>query len=147
MTRHLSAKAASRMLQGIRMLDPVSEQRKLMARTHLGDIRRLDRDIKAKKALVRKAVNATDTTLTNIYGVGPMVAADERSTNPASPSTRNRSRHLRTVLASTWNRCAVAVSVQPSSRTQVTIHRRPSTVSGAFGCWDLARDTSPPWEM
>ena len=75
MTRHLSAKAASRMLQGIRTLDAVGEQRKLMARTHLGDIRRLDRDIKANKALVRKAVNAADTTLTDIYGVGPMVAA------------------------------------------------------------------------
>ena len=74
-SRHLSAKAASRMLQGIRGLDPVSEQRKLMARTHLGDIRRLDRDIKANKALVRQAVTAADTTLTDIYGVGPMVAA------------------------------------------------------------------------
>jgi transposase len=46
-----------------------------MAHTHLGDIRRLDRDIKANKAMVRKAVNAADTTLTDIYGVGPMVAA------------------------------------------------------------------------
>jgi transposase len=75
MTRHLSAKAASRMLQGIRTLDVVGEQRRLMARIHLGDIRRLDRDIKANKALVRKAVTAADTTLTDIYGVGPMVAA------------------------------------------------------------------------
>jgi transposase len=73
--RQLSAKAASRMLQGIRTLDPVGEQRRTMARTHLADIRRLDRDIKANKALVRKAVNTADTTLTNIYGVGPMVAA------------------------------------------------------------------------
>ena len=73
--KQLSAKAASRMLGGIRGLDPVSEQRKLMARIHLADIRRLDRDIKANKALVRKAVNTADTTLTDIYGVGPMVAA------------------------------------------------------------------------
>jgi transposase len=73
--RQLSAKAASRMLQGIRTLDVVGEQRRTMAHTHLGDIRRLDRDIKANKAMVRKAVNAADTTLTDIYGVGPMVAA------------------------------------------------------------------------
>jgi transposase len=73
--RQLSAKAASRMLQGIRGLDPVGEQRRRMAHTHLADIRRLDRDIKANKALVRKAVTAADTTLTDIYGVGPMVAA------------------------------------------------------------------------
>jgi len=73
--RQLSAKAASRMLQGIRTLDVVGEQRRTMAHTHLGDIRRLDRDIKANKAMVRKAVNTADTTLTDIYGVGPMVAA------------------------------------------------------------------------
>ncbi len=54
-SRHLSAKAASRMLQGIRLLDVVGEQRRATAKTHLGDIRRLDRDIKANKALVRKS--------------------------------------------------------------------------------------------
>ena len=42
---------------------------------HRADIRRLDRDIKAAKALVREEVTAADTTLTDIYGVGPMVAA------------------------------------------------------------------------
>jgi transposase len=74
-SRQLSAKRASRMLQGIRGLDVVGEQRRTMAHTHLADIRRLDRDIKANKAMVRKAVNAADTTLTDIYGVGPLVAA------------------------------------------------------------------------
>lgn len=74
-SRHLSAKAASRMLQGIRTLDVVGEQRRATAKTHLADIRRLDRDIKVNKARVRKAVNAADTTLTDIYGVGPLVAA------------------------------------------------------------------------
>ncbi len=74
-SRHLSAKAASRMLRGIRLLDVVGEQRRQMAHTHLGDIRRLDRDIKANKALVRRAVTAADSTLTDLYGVGPMVAA------------------------------------------------------------------------
>ena len=63
------------MLQGIRTLDPVGEQRRTMAHTHLADIRRLDRDIKANKAMIRKAVTAADTTLTDIYGVGPVVAA------------------------------------------------------------------------
>jgi transposase len=63
------------MLQGIRTLDAVGEQRRAMAKTHLADIRRLDRDIKTNKTLIRKAVNAADTTLTDIYGVGPMVAA------------------------------------------------------------------------
>ena len=63
------------MLQGLRNLDPVGEQRRAMARTHLGDIRRLDRDIKANKTLIREAVTAADTTVTDVFGVGPIVAA------------------------------------------------------------------------
>ena len=75
MARRLSAKQASRMLGGIRALDAVGEQRRTMARTHLGDIRRLDREIKANKVLISKAVVASKTTVTDVYGVGPVVAA------------------------------------------------------------------------
>jgi transposase len=75
MGRRLSAKQASRMLGGMRTLDPVGEQRRTMARTHLGDIRRLDREIKANKVLIRQAVATSDTTVTDVYGVGPIVAA------------------------------------------------------------------------
>jgi len=75
MKRRLSAKQASRMLQGLRTFDPVGEQRRLMARTHLADIRRLDRDIHANKATIRRAVATSGTTVTDIYGVGPIVAA------------------------------------------------------------------------
>ena len=63
------------MLQGIRTLDPVGEQRRAMARTHLGDIRRLDREIKANKTLIRRAVAASGSSVTDLYGVGPIVAA------------------------------------------------------------------------
>ena len=63
------------MLQGMRNLDLVGEQRRGMARTHLGDIRRLDREIKANKTLIRQAVTGSDTTVTDVYGVGPIVAA------------------------------------------------------------------------
>ena len=75
MARRLSAKQASRMLGGIRTLDAVGNQRRLTARTHLGDIRRLDREIKANRTLIRQAVVASKTTVTDVYGVGPIVAA------------------------------------------------------------------------
>jgi len=75
MGHRLSAKQASRMLQGLRGLDTVGEQRRIMAKEHLVDIRRLDRDLEANKARIRRAVAATDTTVTDIYGVGPVVAA------------------------------------------------------------------------
>jgi len=75
MGHRLSAKQASRMLGGIRGLDAVGEQRRLMAKTHLVDIRRLDRDLETIKAQIRRAVTAVDTSVTDIYGVGPVVAA------------------------------------------------------------------------
>jgi len=75
MTRRLSADKASRMLQGMRNLDVIGEQRRAMARTHLGDIRRLDRELKANKQRIRTAVAASGTTVTDVYGVGPIVAA------------------------------------------------------------------------
>jgi transposase len=75
MGHRLSAKQAARMLGGIRGLDAVGEQRRLMAKTHLVDIRRLDRDLEAIKAQIRRAVAAVDTSVTDIYGVGPVVAA------------------------------------------------------------------------
>ena len=73
--RRLSAKQASRMLGTMRSLDLVGEQRRGMARTHLGDIRRYDREIKANRVLIRQAVATSDTTVTDVYGVGPIVAA------------------------------------------------------------------------
>ena len=41
-------------------------------------------------------------------------AAIDRSSDRRLPSARNRSRHLRTVFASTWNRSAVASSSSPA---------------------------------
>ncbi|HVR80080.1 MAG TPA: IS110 family transposase [Acidimicrobiia bacterium] len=75
MTRRLSADKASRMLQGMRSLDVIGEHRKSMARSHLADIRGLDRDLKANKKRIRTAVAASETTVTEVYGVGPIVAA------------------------------------------------------------------------
>jgi len=75
MGHRLSARQAARMLSGIRGLDAVGEQRRLMAKAHIVDIRRLDRDLEANKAQIRTAVAAADTSVTDIYGVGPVVAA------------------------------------------------------------------------
>jgi transposase len=75
MSRRLSAEKASRMLQGMRDLDVIGEHRRAMAKTHLADIRRIDRELKANKKQIRTAVAASGTTVTKIYGVGPIVAA------------------------------------------------------------------------
>jgi transposase len=75
MGRRLTAEKASRMLGGIRNLDVIGEHRKAMARSHLADIRRYDRELKANRQLIRTAVTASQTTVTDVYGVGPIVAA------------------------------------------------------------------------
>jgi transposase len=75
MTRRLSAGKASRMLGGLRHLDVIGEHRRVTAKTHLGDIRRLDRELKANKTRIAKAVTASGTSVTEVYGVGPIVAA------------------------------------------------------------------------
>jgi transposase len=75
MTQRLSADKAARMLGGMRNLDPIGEQRRIMARTHLVDIRRWDREIKTNKVLISKEVATSGTTVTDVYGVGPIVAA------------------------------------------------------------------------
>ena len=59
----------------MRNLDVIGEQRRMIAKTHIGDIRRLDRELKANKTRIRTAVAASGTTVTDIYGVGPSVAA------------------------------------------------------------------------
>lgn len=73
--RRLSAKKAAAMLRRMRPGSPVAEQRKLMARQHLGDIRRLDREITTNKQRIKTAVATSGTTLVDIRGVGPIVAA------------------------------------------------------------------------
>ncbi len=75
MGQRLSADKASRMLGGTRNLDVIGEQRRIMARAHLADIRRLDREIKTNKVSISKAVTSSRTTVTDVYGVGPIVAA------------------------------------------------------------------------
>jgi hypothetical protein len=87
MTCRLSADKASRMLGGMRNLDIIGEQRRMMARVHLADIRRLDREIKANKVLTSKAVAGSGTTVTDVYGWGrawPRSSSDTQATSVGS---------------------------------------------------------------
>jgi len=75
MARRLSAKRATATLGRIRPHTPIEKQRKAMARQHLGDVRRLDRDLDRNRVEIKQTVAASDTTVTEIRGVGPVVAA------------------------------------------------------------------------
>jgi len=71
----LTTSRTSALLASVRPVDGVVAEPKTQARELLGDVRRLDADIKAIKARVTVAVEASKTSLTDIYGVGPIVAA------------------------------------------------------------------------
>ena len=54
---------------------PAEQVRYDVALELLDDVRRLDAQIKASHRRIRVAVKASGTSLTEIYGVGPIIAA------------------------------------------------------------------------
>ena len=92
--------------------DLVAHERKRLAREHLADMRRLDAELDAVKLRIRDAVTASGTALTELHGVGPVVAAvvlghvhdiarfrtraqfaSYNGTAPIEASSANRERH------------------------------------------------------
>jgi transposase len=75
LSRQLSADLATRVLRGLRPLELVNVERKRMATDLAGDVRRIDNQLVALKQRITDAVIASGTTVTDIHGVGPIVAA------------------------------------------------------------------------
>jgi transposase len=73
--QRMSADQAAKVLRSIRPADAVATERKHMALELLADLRRLDQQITAIGDRTADAVAASGTTVTEIYGVGPIVAA------------------------------------------------------------------------
>jgi transposase len=71
----LSAKTAASLLRSVRPTDGVTTERKAQAAELLADLRRLDAAIAALKKRIVVAVDASKTSTTDLYGVGPVVAA------------------------------------------------------------------------
>jgi transposase len=71
----LKADRAAALLRTVRPSTTVEVERKRLAQDLLVDVRRLDRDIAAVKARIADAVAVADTSLLEIHGVGPIVAA------------------------------------------------------------------------
>ena len=73
--RRLSADRAAKLLRSVRSDGLVALERKHLAADLLADVRRLDRDIAVTKIRIRDAVDTSATTLVELHGVGPIVAA------------------------------------------------------------------------
>jgi transposase len=71
----LSANAAAALLRRVHPASAVETERRNLALELVADLRRLDRAVKTVKARTKIAVAASGTTLTEINGVGPIVAA------------------------------------------------------------------------
>jgi transposase/uncharacterized protein YuzE len=74
MRRELTAGKAEALLARIRPADDVARIRLQLARDHLGDIRALDGRLKTAAAQISDLVAATGTSLTSLFGVGPVIA-------------------------------------------------------------------------
>ena len=72
--KEMVVRQASELLRRIRPVSMVEAERKRIAHQHLAEVRRLEKELKSSKARLKVAVEAAGTTLTDIYGVGPVVA-------------------------------------------------------------------------
>ena len=73
--RQLSATRAAAELRRIRPADAVGIERRRLAVELLAEVRDADRDLAALKARITTAVAASSTTVTDVFGVGPIMAA------------------------------------------------------------------------
>jgi transposase len=73
--RRLSATRAAADLRRIHPGDAVGIERRGLAVELLAEVRAADRDLTALKARVTTAVAASSTTVTEVFGVGPVIAA------------------------------------------------------------------------
>jgi transposase len=73
--RNLSAERASMTLRTLRPTDAVSAERKLSATEFLDEVRRHDRALTELRGRIKTAVAAANTSVTDMHGVGPIVAA------------------------------------------------------------------------
>jgi transposase len=74
MRQELSANKAQALLARVRPADDVGRVRVQIARDHLADIRALDARITYLGTQIAALVTASGTTLTTLYGIGPVIA-------------------------------------------------------------------------
>ena len=74
-SKEITVNAAQQLLDRVAPTDPVARIRHDLACEHLDDLRHLDAQMRASKRRLETAVRASNTTVTDIFGVGPVVAA------------------------------------------------------------------------
>jgi transposase len=75
LSRDLTATRAAAVLRRTRPTGVVGRERRLVAVELLADVRRVDADLAQLKRRIGAAVAASSTTVTDVFGVGPIMAA------------------------------------------------------------------------
>jgi transposase len=73
-SKELNASDAIELLAGVQPASPVEQTRHDLAVELLDDVRRLDAQLNASHKRIYDAVRASDTSLTDLFGVGPIIA-------------------------------------------------------------------------
>jgi len=73
--KQITAEYAASILQGTVLADAVQAARRQIAAEYVRDLHHLDLQLRDTKAEITAAVRASGTTLTSIFGVGPVIAA------------------------------------------------------------------------
>jgi transposase len=73
--KRMTARQGAAILARVRPTDAISIERNAVARDLLAEVRRCDRDLTELLERIKAAVAAAGSTVTDIYGVGPIAAA------------------------------------------------------------------------
>jgi transposase len=74
--KEMNASDADALLAKVQPVTPTQRARYDVAAELLEDIRRLDAQLKASHKRIKEAVKVSGTSVTEIYGIGPMIAAE-----------------------------------------------------------------------
>jgi transposase len=74
--KELNASDAVALLERVRPATPVERARHDLAAELLADVQRLDQQLKDSHRRIRTAVAASQTSLTELFGIGPIIACD-----------------------------------------------------------------------
>jgi transposase len=73
--KNLSAEKAAQALRGVRPRSGPARARRRLAAEMIRDVRRLERQVRDLEGRIREAVGEASTSLTGLFGVGPILAA------------------------------------------------------------------------
>jgi transposase len=143
LARNLTATRAGAELRRLRITDPVGLQRRQAALELLAEVRRSDAALAELKNRIQTAVRAADTTVTQVFGVGPIMAArtnDTASTFVATDSS---------TTPCTWRQSPRSATTPPAASTtspswpRSSGRRKPSGPSSGASATPSTASSSP----